>query len=528
MEYDRKPLMVTFPKLPDVSGIKDPAARAVIEQLIVIIRAQQEVIERLERENAELRKENSELRKENLKLKNENAELKKALYGKRSERMPPIEREITKKKASPEEIAQRRKVAAEKRKKNRKKKKEIETEDVIHETEENPVCPECGSTEFADINGGEESFEYEYIPGRFIRRRHIRKKKACKCGGCIITAPAPSRVSEGVQYGPGFHAHVVTSKCADSLPLNRQSNRMARQGVPISRSTLCDLFHRCAELLKPLWSEMIKRIARSIYVNADETPMPVFARIKTKRGYVWTFIDEYNVTYYFSATRSGETPIKVLGESTGFIQVDAYSGYNPICTPEKRKRIGCLGHVRRYFFAALETSPEEAKHAMDQILKLYQVEYDAAEKGILGTKEHLKKRQKTSAPIMEAWGKWLQEEEPKHLPESPIGKAIKYAINNWEYITVFLDDPKVRLDNNISEGHLRIAALGRKNWLFVGNERAGMNWAVLQSLVSTCRVHDVNPEQYLTEVLMRIQNHPQSRIEELLPQNWKNVFALPP
>jgi transposase len=499
--------MTDLPELPDFSAIKHPAAKAVIDQLVRIIKLQQERSEKLERQNAEL---------------------KRMVFGQSSERMPPMDREVAKKRNSPADKKKRRKNGAAKRRKNRKKKKNLRTEDVHHHIEDDLVCPECGGTDFVQIGEGDESFEYEYVPGHFVRRRHLRQKKACKNGCCILTAPAPRRVSDGVQYGPGFHAHVVVSKCADSLPLYRQAKQMKRNGVPISRSTLCDCFHRSAELLKPLWEEMIKRVSASLYVNADETPMPVLAPTKTHRGYVWTFIDGNNVTYHFSPTRSGETPIRVLGNTKGLLQVDGYSGYNKVCTPHNRTRVGCIAHVRRKFFDARKTAPEEAQYALDRILDLYFVEYEAAEKKFAGTPKHLKLREEKSAEVMERWGKWLQDQQPKHRPESPIGKAISYATNNWKSLTVFLEDAKVSLDNNISENALRIAALGRKNWLFVGHEEAGQNWAILQSLLSTCLLHEVNPQKYLADVLIRIQTHPQARVGELLPQNWKSHFGQPP
>ena len=499
--------MKNFPKLPDFSGIKDKAVLAIIEQLVDVIKAQQEAIETLDGKNAELRR---------------------MLFGQKSERMPSIKREVKKKKSSPEEEKKRQKRAQAKRKKNRQKKKEVDTVDVNHEIEQELICPECGGTQFVDINEGEVTYEYEYVPGRFVRHRHVQQKKACKNGCCIITAPAPRRVSEGVQYGPGFHAHVAVSKCADSLPLYRQAKRLSRTGVPISRSTLCDIFHRCGSLLKPIWQEMIKKVSASYYVNADETPMPMLAPTKTRRCYIWTFIGKNIVTYFFSPSRSGETPLNVLGSTPGVLQVDAYSGYNEVCTPKSRTRAGCFAHVRRKFFESYRTTPEEARYAMNCILDLYLVEYDAADKKIIGTAKHLEMRKQKSAKIMEKFGTWLKEKQPLHPPKSPIGKAISYASANWKSLTVFLEDPKIRLDNNWSENHLRIAALNRKNFLFVGNKHAGENWAILQSLIATCQLNEVNPQKYLSDVLMRIQTHPHSHIDDLLPQNWKAHFAQPP
>ena len=178
--------------------------------------------------------------------------------------------------------------------------------------------------------------------------------------------------------------------------------------------------------------------------------------------------------------------------------------------------------MRRYFFKAINTAPIEAQFVLSLILQLYQVEYEAAEDDILGSERHLALRQVKSKPLMEDWKKWLLEEQPRTLPQSPLGKAIQHTLSNWNELTVFLSDAKVGLDNNISERMLRLIALGRKNFLFVGNDHAGENLAILQSLVSSCLVCGVNPQDYLTDVLIRIQTHPMSRIDELLPHNWQS------
>jgi transposase len=266
---------------------------------------------------------------------------------------------------------------------------------------------------------------------------------------------------------------------------------------------------------------MLELLPPNEYVNADETSIRVQERGKTRRAYIWTFIAEQMVVYKYSPDRSGETPKEVLGDSTGTLQVDGYSGYNYVTTPERRTRAGCLAHARRYFYNAMKTAPEEARYGLDRILDLYEVEYDAAEQNILGTDRHLAIRRVKSSRIMKKWHQWLEEQKPFHPPKSPISKAIKYTLNNWEALTLFLGDAKIRLDNNLSEQQLRIIALGRKNYLFIGHDLAGQNLAILQSLINTCEFNGVNPQDYLADVLMRTQIHPNSGIDELLPWNWK-------
>ena len=455
------------------------ADRTLIEKLLTTIESLQATIEKL----------NDTIQRKEV----ENAELRRMLFGRKRERMPPMDREVRKRRkkageTDPEEAKRRRRegLAA---------KKNLPTEEVVHDVpDDQRTCPQCGGQIDGDLSEGEVSYEYEYVPPRFVRRRHVRLKKICRCGH-IVTGPAPARVSEGVQYGPGLHAHVVVSKCNDSIPLYRQAKQLERAGVPVGRSSLCDAFHRCARLLEPLHVRIVEIVGQDPYVNADETPIPVQDEEKTRRAYMWTFIAQGLVGYEYSPSRSGETPAKVLGTSKGFLQVDAFSGYNRVTTPKGRRRVGCWAHARRYFYKALETAPVEAQHVLDRILDLYEVEYQAAEKDVLGTDEHLAMRRALSKPVIDALKQWLDEQEPLHPPKSPLGEAITYARGNWVTLTRFLDDPALRLDNNISEGNLRLIALGRRNFLFVGNDEAGKSLAILQTLVSSCNANGINPEE---------------------------------
>ena len=485
----------------EIDQVEDVASlKTLLKQLIEVIESLKQTIVR---KDAEL------------------SELRRLLFGKKSERMPSITSELKKRRSLKQKKADKEK-ERQKREETRQAKKALPTEEVVHEIEDKElVCPLCHGTDFKDLTEGEVSFEYEYVPSRLIRRKHIRKKKACTCGGHIVTAPPPARVSEGVQYGPGFHAHVVTSKCGDSLPLCRQAKQLSRSGVPICRSTLGDLFHRSADLLSPLHQRIMEIIRNATYVRADETPQPVIDKDKCRRGYMWNFNTDELVAYMFSPSRSGEIPANVLEESQGFLQTDAYSGYNRVTAPARRKRVGCWAHARRKFFLAKEHAPEQVQHALNTILELYEVEYQAAEEDILGTDRHLAMRKTRSKRIVEKFHSWLKEQQSIFPPRSKMGEAIGYALKNKKSLTRFLNDANLQLDNNMSERLLRLIALGRKNFLFVGNDNAGQNLAILQSLVSSCQLNDINPQEYVTDVLIRIQTHPQSRIDELLPHLWK-------
>lgn len=257
-------------------------------------------------------------------------------------------------------------------------------------------------------------------------------------------------------------------------------------------------------------------------VLADETPLPVQSENKTHRGYLWSFINEDFILYRYSHTRSSLTPSDVLKDSQGTLLADAYSGYNRICTPKGRTRAGCWAHVRRKFFEAKESAPE-AEVVLAHIRSLYQIEYNAANKELMGSEEHYGLRKTQALPIVEELHKYLLEQQGLHPPKTPMGKAIGYALNNWKELNQFIENAKLPLDNNASERALRIVALGRKNYLFAGNNEAAANLAGLYSLVASCELHGVNPEHYLADLLIRVQTHPQQQIVDLLPHRWKNI-----
>lgn len=445
-------------------------------------------------------------------------ELERRLFGRKSEKMPSAASEL-RKRASPEEAEARRLAAKEKRRERAALKQKLAREVVRHLVpDEAKDCPKCGGTADRPVGDGKHTTEYEYIPGTFVIRDHVQEKLACRCGGYIATAPPPARALDKSMYGVGFVAHIVTMKCADSIPLYRLAKQYRRLGLPMERSTLNGLFHAAAERLSPLSSRLLKLIAESEIVQADETPMMM--QRPNRRGYLWTFIADDMIGYRFSASRSGETPVNVLGGSKGTLVVDAYTGYNRVTALDGRQRAGCLAHVRRGFFDALGSSSDEARHALDLILDVYRVEHEAKALRIVGTAPHLALRQSKSRPAMERFHVWLVEEQPKHLPKGPIGAAIAYAINQWQALVRFLDDPRIPVDNNRSEGALRVAALGRKNFLFVGDEDCGEHLAGLYSLVSTCEANSVDPIAYLRDVILRLDTHPASRIDELLPHRW--------
>lgn len=501
--------------IPDLDHVQDLATAKFLLKHIVAAAESQAATNRQLVETIEL-------------LRHEIGDLKRALFGTKSERVVPINRELRKKQReteTPEEIEARKAATQRKRDAAKEKRRDGAVTTVIeHPPAE--ICGQCGlSLEDADVLSDEVSEEYEYVPAHVVRREHRRQRKVCACG-CFAIGDAPPRVVEGGLYGPGLHAHVAVAKCADSIPLDRQAKAFKRAGVPLSKSTLCDLFHRSAALLSPLAARILELVAGSSHINADETSLKVQQKKECHRAFVWDFIatDEAGhtmVAYRFSPDRSGRTPLEVLGDSTGVLQVDGYTGYNQVTTPKKRKRAGCWSHARRKFFGALETAPDAANHAINLIRGIYEVEYIAAEKDILGTDKHRALRTTKSREVVGELFDWATAQKPQHLPKSPMGTALKYLLNQRETLERFLDDPKIRLDNNIAEQHLRLIALGRKNFLFVGHNEAGNNLATLQTLVSTCVANGVNPQTYLTDVLLRVGTTAQTDIDTLMPWNWR-------
>jgi transposase len=448
--------------------------------------------------------------------------LQRHVFGKRSEKMPPVAEAIR----DPARAEEERIAALQKRRENAEKKRQLVTRKIEHNVRDNQkTCPKCGGHEFTALGTGKMTELYELVPARVERQLHVQEKLRCRCGETILTADGPAKVYDKARFGPTFMAQVAVSKCADSLPLYRQAKAYRRAGVQVDDSTLGDLFHRDAEIVQPLYERLLHLVAEKEIVLADETTQRVQAKGKTRTAWLWSFIardesEKEMIAYVFSRSRSGETPVRVLADTMGKLLVDGYSGYNKVTLPGGRERAGCLAHLRRKFFDAQSAAPDAAKRAMDFILEVYKVERAALDNDLLGTPEHLEMRQGRSREVMDEFKAWLDAEQPRHPPRGPMGEAIGYALGQWDALTLFLTDPHLPVDNNASERALRVAALGRKNFLFVGSDEAGENLAGLYSLIATCEANGVNPVEYLANVLLRVQTHPASRIDELLPHNW--------
>jgi transposase len=445
--------------------------------------------------------------------------LTRRVVGPKSEKMPPPEQEL-RKDESDEDAEARRQAALARRRERAALKEKLHTETVIHHLgKDQRQCPSCGGVAERPLKTGKQTYLYEYVPGYFVRQCHVQEKAACACGAFIATADPAVRPIEGGHYGAGFLAHIAVTKCADAIPLHRLAKQYQRLGIPMSRSTLTDLFHATAEKLTPLSQRLIQLVRESKVVQADETSLVM--QKPFRRGFVWTFLTDEIIAYRFAPDRSGDTPLGVLGGTQGTLVVDAYTGYNRVTDVDGRSRSSCLAHVRRYFFEALPSHAGPARRALDLILAIYRVEHEAKQRGIARTPEHLALRQSRGREAMNAFLAWLEDHKDAFPPKSAMGQAISYARNRGDTLTRFLDDVRIPLDNNSSERALRIVALGRKNFLFVGNPGTGDNLAGLYSLVATCDLHSVDPIEYLRDVLIRIDTHPAADIDTLLPHRWR-------
>ena len=440
--------------------------------------------------------------------------------GPKSERMPTPDEEARKK--SGEKAERGGHVNPKKRRENAEAMAALPTVVVPHPVpDEERVCPHCGE-EIAPIGDGEASIEFEWIPGRFVRRKHVVEVGRCPCKQHYTRGPAPARVQEGCTYGPAFCAKLAVDKCADAIPIYRIEKAMRRAGIPISRSTMNDLVLMTADCCSPLYDALLAEVRVDPHVQADETSFRVQGR--PERAFVWTFLSELHTAYVFSPDRSGETAKRVLGGTKGSLTVDGHTGYNIVTDVAGRERTGCWSHARRYLFEALPSAPE-ARDGLDIILDLFMVERSAMNRDVLGTAAHHEMRQRRSLVILGRFLEWMKDVTPRFEPTSAMGTALRYIRNQWSRLTTFLDDPKIPIHNNASEAALRIVALARKNSLFFGNDPAGRRFMILYSLIATCERHAVNPEVYLADVLIRIQDHPKDRVAELLPHRWKTTFG---
>jgi hypothetical protein len=324
--------------------------------------------------------------------------------------------------------------------------------------------------------------------------------------------------------GEGLLAHIITSKYCDHLPLNRLEGIFKRNTIEINVSTMCDWVGKSADLLAPLVKRMHEKILASPKIHTDDTLIPVKSKKRkgaTYKGYLWVYLDEqFNVVFDFTPNRSRAGPINFLGPYSGYVQADAYSGYDEFFRVTDATEVGCNSHARRKFEYALDSDPVRAARLMVLWGRLYEIESKAKEQNY-DPAQLLHARQTRARPIFAEIKAVLAEYKDQVLPKSPMGKAMGYALNQWEALMRYTDDPRLHIDNNISERALRMVVIGRKNYLFAGSEAGAQRAAIIYSLVASCKLHQIDPFAYFADVLKRVSTHPAGKIDELLPGEWK-------
>jgi transposase len=392
------------------------------------------------------------------------------------------------------------------------------------------TCP-CCRGELHRI-GEDKSERLDMVPAQFRVLVTRRPKYACRsCEDRVLQAPAPARLIEGGLPTEATVAQVLVSKYADHLPLYRQAQIYARQGVDLDRSTLADWVGHAAWHLRPLHERLLSRLKGSARLFADETTAPVLdpGRGRTKTGQLWAYAaddrpwggtDPPSVVYVYAADRKAERPIAHLEGFKGILQVDGYAGYRKLAERGDVRLAFCWSHARRNFYELATPGPAPiASEALEHIAKLYAIEKDIRGRD---ADERRRLRQQKSRPLVDAFEPWLRAKLAMISQKGKLAEAIRYVLSRWEGLTRFIGDGRVEIDNNTVERSIRPIALNRKNALFAGSDGGAEHWAIIASLIETSKLNDVDPLGYLADVLTRIVNgHPNSEIDQLLPWAYR-------
>ena len=393
--------------------------------------------------------------------------------------------------------------------------------------EEQKVSPETG--EPLKVIAVEISEKLEYRPGKLIVNVYKRPQYALPDGdessAGVIAAAMPDHPVAKCKADVGLLAHVIVSKFADHLPLYRQDGIFEREGVAIPGATQTSWLMQVYESIKPLEETLRRAVLEKDVLFTDDTPVPlqVKGNGKVKKARLWVYVRGGTgpplTAYDFSIDRSKRRPLDYLKDYRGYVHADAYSGYDELFRKEGIIEVGCRAHARRKFDEATSSRPKEATDILARIARLYhEVETPCAD---MTPDERRLCRQEHAAPLLDGIFEKLEELRPLTIPSEPLRKAIDYALNQKKALRRYLEDGRLRPDNNLAENAMRPVAVGRKNWLFVGSERGGRAAALFMGLVKSCKDCDINPWEYLDDMFRRIMSHPITRLRELLPDQWK-------
>ena len=409
------------------------------------------------------------------------------------------------------------------------------------------ACLCCGGGRLRKL--GEDVTEtLESVPRQWKVIQHVREKFTCRDCEKISQAPAPFHVIPRGWAGPNLLAMILFEKFGQHQPLNRQAERYAKEGVPISLSTLADQVGGCTVALTPLFKRIEAYVLSAERLHGDDTTVPVLAKGKTDTGRIWVYVRDDKpfggpappaAVFYYSRDRAGEHPQAHLATYTGIFQADAYTGYGKLYEPGRSPgpifEAACWVHARRPFFIMADLAENARRKAQGkkpplisplalEVVRRIDALFEI-ERTINGQSAEQRKavRQELSAPLVADLKAWMREQRAKLSRGNDIAKAMDYMLKRWTVFTRFLDDGRICLSNNAAERGVRGIALGRKSWLFCGSDRGGERAAVMYSLIVTAKMNDVDPQAWLADVLARIAEHPVQKIDELLPWNWQQL-----
>lgn len=404
------------------------------------------------------------------------------------------------------------------------------------------TCPDCGGA--LRLVGEDVSQILDMITARLKLIEVARPKKSCRCCERMVQCPAPTRPIPGSLAGPSLLAFILVAKYDDHLPLYRLNEIFARMGADIPDTTLAGWCGGAMKTLAPLVELIRKDVLASDLLHADDTPIRVLDRSKktelgkgVKEGRIWAYVRDPRpwsgtappaVAYHFSPNRKGEHPQKHLGAGKGILQADAYAGFKDLYLAEgngeaRFREAACWAHLRRAFFEVeKETGSDIAREALERIGALYDIE---AQINGRCADERRAVRQEHSRPKVKAFKAWAEEQLEYISGKSDLAKAFRYALNRWDAFCLFLEDGRVAIDNNPAERAMRPIGIGRKNWLFAGNDAGGETLARAMTLIESAKLSGLDPQAYLADVLARINDHINPRLYELLPWNWKPLPA---
>lgn len=483
---------------------------------------------------AELARQIERDQREIEKLRHQLARLTKYVFGRRSEKghdvpeqcvLPFVSAAGEVEAASEDEEAPATEVRSHERRKHPGRKplpKDLPREQVVLDVDaEHKHCSGCDQPK-ARI-GCDSTEALDYNPASFLIREYLRPKYACpRCQDGVEQEDLPIRPIEKGRPEPGLLAQVITAKYADHLPLYRQEQIFSRQGVGITRGLMSEWNGAVADLLTPLAETIHGQILQSRYIQSDDTGIEVQGAEGYRNGHVWVYRGEGGeVSYDFTWQRNREGPMRRLKGYKGYLQADAAPAYDEVYRQYVDiKEVGCWAHARRYFKEAQATNPVPAAQAVVLIGELYGIERSSKQ---LDEIERHSQRQQRAKPLLERLHGYLREIEAHALPKSPLGQAITYALNQWQALNRYTEHGALEIDNNAAERAIKPIVLGRKNWLFIGSEAAAQRTCVLMTLVNTCKALQINPFEYLRDVIDRVSTHPMKRIAELTPRQWKRL-----